>query len=121
MDLQRSYYIYQQPQLRLSSDPILPHCCSDASRGSPHLVIAMFEAYDAVLLWWHSWHQLHNSNWTKGFVVMICYTKLNSVRTKRFRTESLAKFNELGLDSWRIWRTTRYFDIRTRAGEHRYT
>jgi len=53
------------------------------------------------LLWWHSWHQLHNSNWTNGFAVYDLLHKIEFSPDPKVRADSQAKFNELGLDSWK--------------------
>ena len=53
------------------------------------------------LLWWHSWHQLHNSNWTNGFAVYDLLHKIEFSPDPKVRADSEAKFNELGLDSWK--------------------
>jgi KaiC/GvpD/RAD55 family RecA-like ATPase len=52
------------------------------------------------LLWWHSWHQLHNSNWTNGFVAYDLVDDIEFSPDPKVRDDSKKKFDELGLDSW---------------------
>ncbi len=53
------------------------------------------------LLWWHSWHQLHNSNWTNGFRVYDLLHNIEFSQDEKVTAESLKEFNDLHLDSWK--------------------